>query len=245
MEDDIDWDIRLKPLLKDYALSLAALADSPTTPPLTFSALPPLTAPPTLTPYGDDWDLLWLGHCGMMLPSERTVIHHADASVPEPAYLAAWEPAGFPLAPLPPHTRVAAAQVLEPVCSLAYAVSRRAARSLLYHLGLREFDLPFDVSLRAWCQGRDGNVVHRCPGTLPPFFDHHRRRGSAARDSDINDREGWREKAETRNIRWSVMMNLARLVGGETEFLDQWPDREGVDGGGDGGAAGTAGTVTG
>lgn len=163
----------------------------------------------------------------MMLSPSRTVIHPADPSVPEPAYLASWQNGGTPLAAFPPHTRVATAQVLEPVCSLGYAVSQRGARSLLYHLGLRAFDLPFDVSLRAWCQGRDGNDEHRCPGTLPPFFDHHRRRGSTKHDSDINDNEGWREKAETKNIRWSVMMNLERLVRGETEMEDQWPDRDG------------------
>jgi len=241
MEDDIDWDIRLKPLLKDYAISLAALSSSPSATALSFASLPPYSLP-TITPYGDDWDLLWLGHCGMMLSPEHVVIHTPDPSVPEPAYLAAWENSWTPLAQFPPHTRVVMSQVLEPVCSLAYAVSQRGAQSLLYHLGLRQFDLPFDVSLRAWCQGRDGNEVHRCPGVLPQFFEHHRRAGSTKHDSDINDNEGFREKAETKNIRWSVQLNMERLVKGETEIVDQWPDKEGVGTGAGGGTEGTGET---
>lgn len=28
----------------------------------------PRTTPPRLTPYGDEWDILWLGHCGARRP---------------------------------------------------------------------------------------------------------------------------------------------------------------------------------
>lgn len=77
---------------------------------------------------------------------------------------------------------------------------------------------------------------------LPQFFEHHRRAGSTKHDSDINDNEGFREKAETKNIRWSVQLNMERLVKGETEIVDQWPDKEGVGTGAGGGTEGTGET---
>lgn len=79
--------------------------------------------------------------------------------------------------------------------------------------------------LRAWCQGSDGNQQHICPGVLPQLFDHHRRAGSKSRDSDISEpNTEVREKAETLNIRWSVRMNLEKMVRGDMDYEDQYPD---------------------
>lgn len=87
LEDDADWDIRIKEQLSDFASSTRALiqplkyeegkyADS-TYPipdstfalaePLSFHSLPQ-TKPPKQTVYGDNWDILWIGHCGMRFP---------------------------------------------------------------------------------------------------------------------------------------------------------------------------------
>ena len=79
--------------------------------------------------------------------------------------------------------------------------------------------------LRAWCQGSDGNGQHICPGVLPQLFDHYRRQGSKDADSDISDpQEGYREKAETLNIRWSVRLNMEKIVKGDVNYDDQYPD---------------------
>ncbi|KAM3414604.1 hypothetical protein BST61_g9763 [Cercospora zeina] len=51
MEDDADWDVNLKQQLVDFARGskyLQGNSDSETS-----------------SPYGDDWDMLWLGHCGV------------------------------------------------------------------------------------------------------------------------------------------------------------------------------------
>ncbi|KAJ4303952.1 hypothetical protein N0V88_001553 [Collariella sp. IMI 366227] len=40
-----------------------------TLPAIPFTHLPSFT-PPTWSPYGDHWDLLWIGHCGMHFPFE-------------------------------------------------------------------------------------------------------------------------------------------------------------------------------
>lgn len=225
MEDDLDWDIRLKSLLKDFALSHNVLAQNPDTPRFDFRNLPPVAAP-TVSPYGDNWDLLWLGHCGMNLPSTGLVIHSDDSSVPEPQFLHSWMKNEMtPLAIYPHHTRVVMRQSTTPVCSLAYAISQRGARKLLYSLGLSKFDSPYDVMLRAWCQGSDGNEQHICPAVLPQLFDHYKRQGSKTGDSDISETsQENREKAETLNIRWSVRLNMEKILRGDTDYDDQYPD---------------------
>ena len=229
VEDDVDWDVRLKSLLKDFALSSHALAQKPDSTDISFDALAHLP-PPRVSPYGDDWDLLWLGHCGMGLPKTGgKVLHYHDPSVPEPQFLHSYlrsDPT--PLGIYPAHTRIVMREVSDPVCSLAYAVSQAGARKILYTLGLKTFDGPYDLMLRAWCEGLNGNASNGrqvCLGALPQLFDHHRRKGPKSRDSDISDHGAeYRDKPETLNIRWSVRMNMERILRGETEYEDQWPD---------------------
>ncbi|KAI5863208.1 glycosyltransferase family 25 protein [Durotheca rogersii] len=102
LEDDADWDVRIKTQLRDFALAAHALtqplagggparfADATypgglgdraglpaSVPELAFDALP-ATVAPAHSPYGDGgWDVLWLGHCGMRFPEA------ADAALPK------------------------------------------------------------------------------------------------------------------------------------------------------------------
>ena len=234
VEDDVDWDVRLKPLLRDFAVSAHAIARTPARTPLVdgatqldFASLP-ASPPPTASPYGDDWDLLWLGHCAANLADGTDlVVHHDDASVPQRRHLHSF--GMVPMDAFPEHTRVAARRLQDPVCSTAYAVSRRGARALLQALGLQALDAPFDVMLRSWCDGAgiyEGSTLpHVCMGVVPALFKHWRSRGPLAGDSDINDKgEGFREKAMSPQIRWSVRGNLERIWKGGSEFEDQYPD---------------------
>lgn len=96
LEDDVDWDVRIKDQLRDFALSSRALtqpllreSDYPyadvtyphpsegdshnldrSSPDILFTELPP-TQPPRSSPYGDNWALLWLGQCGLSFPREN------------------------------------------------------------------------------------------------------------------------------------------------------------------------------
>lgn len=89
LEDDADWDVRLRNQLQDFALSSRTLTQplarseqgryadvtyphpSDTSPSsvedITFDSRP-RTVVPVTSPYGDEWDVLWLGHCGMHFP---------------------------------------------------------------------------------------------------------------------------------------------------------------------------------
>ena len=225
MEDDVDWDVRIRPLLTDFATSSRALLNFPASK-LNFQDVSRST-PGLTSSFGNDWDVLWLGHCGMSIPEDSEkgiVVQYNDPSVPETQYLHSWEVAKpSPLTMYPNHTRVVVHEKAG-VCSLAYAVSQSGARKLLYNLGLRLLDAPFDLMLRNFCEGTHGNEKQVCISVLPQLFDHHRNVGSLEHDSDINDKSGFRNKAFTRNIRWSVRMNMAKILRGESDFEDQYPD---------------------
>ncbi|KAF1999377.1 glycosyltransferase family 25 protein [Amniculicola lignicola CBS 123094] len=258
MEDDVDWDLRLKDQLFNFSLATRTLIQ-PLVPNLeninskspqyadpsfptpkpgqepTDIDLPsrPLTIPPASSPYGDDWDILWLGHCGMSTPPPGTTTHplgrifYPDPSVPDIPSVdvsgGTWDLTTF----YPPHTRLVH-HAYSPVCSLVYAVSQRGARTILYELSIRNFTSAYDNMLRELCDGedmREGKLV--CLSVQPALWTHWRERGRRGKESDISGVKGWRERGESRNVRWSVRGNLGRLVrgvGGEGGWWDQWPD---------------------
>ncbi|KIH86906.1 hypothetical protein SPBR_08388 [Sporothrix brasiliensis 5110] len=146
----------------------------------------------TTSPYGDDWDVLWLGHCGTEFPASPPsftkrpdtiggtqsggpssapaqlsllrVIMADDVTVPQPADL---RPHPFALPDqigkqYPPHTRVVHT-ASGTLCTQTYAVSQRGARKLLYQFGLASFTTGFDLMLRDWCDG----MYRQGPGTTP------------------------------------------------------------------------------
>ena len=55
----MDWDVRLKSQLKLIALGALHLQCPATR-----------MAPAIGSPYGNDWDVLWLGHCGEVFPEQ-------------------------------------------------------------------------------------------------------------------------------------------------------------------------------
>ena len=238
LEDDVDWDIRLKGLLQDFAVSSSFLLQHGTASQgeVRMEDMRPFKQPKS-SPYGDNWDVLWLGHCGMDVPKDTSLVRHEDdPTVPEVKHLKSWdETAISPLKDYPPHTRLVMPQK-QGVCSLAYAVSQAGARKLLYAVGLQRLEGPFDIMLREFCEGtnngnakrnnNDGsNRSNRCMGVLPQLFDHHRRVGHTNSDSDISPDSGqFRDKAYTYNIRQSVRINMPRLLEGIVDYIDQWPD---------------------
>ncbi|KAH6635969.1 hypothetical protein F5144DRAFT_591275 [Chaetomium tenue] len=257
LEDDVDWDIRIRSQLADFALAAHALTQpvrgsppsSPTymdptyphplpsspdsLPEFPFTALPP-TTPPSHSPYGDAWDVLWIGHCGMHFPfpqhphtPKARIIRAADATVAPPKNLWTFNIPFTLKKDYPPHTR-AYHHVQEGVCTLGYAVSQKGARKLLYEVGLKGVDAAFDLLLRYYCEGEKGRAAGRqCLTTQPGLFQHHRPAGPASAMSDIGDHgDGWRERGMTDMVRWSVRLNAEVLLEGGTEFGDQFPGEE-------------------
>lgn len=220
LEDDVDWDVRLKSLLYEFAGSTNALASTDLET-ADWGSLPEFPAPQH-SPYGDSWDAMWLGHCGMQLPRKNLVLHQDDPSVPQHQYLKSWDVSKpTPLSEYPQHTRAIFRPPIGGTCSLAYAVTQSAARRLLYDIGIDKLDDPYDIMLRNWCE-RPQSV---CMGVLPQLFDHFRRKGPVGADSDINSNgDEVRETSYSNNIRWSVQKNLRKMLQGTDTYEDQYPD---------------------
>ena len=259
MEDDADWDVRIKSQLKDFALASRTLIQPLSSDPQrhadpTFPTPKdqseksveyqidnlPSTVAPHLSPYGDGWDVLWLGHCGVRFPNleieewasasqklaKGRIIHLNDNTVPENEYLDLLSEDDDPRKKYPEHTRI----VHHPIksqCSLAYAVTQASARRILYDLAVKSFTNPYDIMLREYCEGSTGHEYHTCITVQPQLFNHHRAAGRTSSYSDINADWGDKvvESPSTKNIRWSARMNTEKLLEGKTNFEDQFPDK--------------------
>ncbi|KAK8104386.1 uncharacterized protein PG998_011419 [Apiospora kogelbergensis] len=189
--------------------------------------------------YGEGWDVLWLGHCGTEFPDEATtslpplrVVIADDPTVPAPHHL---KPHPFAshdaLGSLyPPHTRVVhAATSPGTACTLAYAVSQRGARKLLWQFGLEDFSSQWDLMLGSWCAGGYVNGQREENENDTKHGDGGDEVGKSTADgaSDIRGQGGgYVSKVGTPYVRWSVRMNLGLLAEGAptADVVDQLPD---------------------
>ncbi|KAB5526260.1 glycosyltransferase family 25 protein [Coniochaeta sp. 2T2.1] len=172
MEDDMDWDVRLKPLLEVVATGVRSVSSS-----LPDGLFPTGRATPGVepsSPYGDDWDVLWLGHCGEPFPEDLPEVKELvkvgegkgegegneglkamrnkftvlnDATVPPFGHVTGI----VNFTAYPEHTRwvhVTAA----PICTFAYALSQKGARKVLFDLSVDRLSGPFDNALAWLCR---------------------------------------------------------------------------------------------
>lgn len=208
MEDDIDWDIHIKSQLNDFAHGSRFLQNQ-------------TIGDQTHSPYGDGWDVLWLGHCHDDLDEadQRTYVIQNDPTVPavdqlymnNPEFLHRW----------PDHSRIVHV-VGKPICTFAYALSYKGAQKILYALSVKELRGFFDNALSWWCAGKDQNA--RCLDAHPAYFYQHKAIGGVGKNSDNNPNSGTaQEKAETKNIRFSTRFNMEQLLAGRTDYFDSYP----------------------
>lgn len=162
VEDDIDWDVRIKSQMRDMAKAMQTLlqprrrttlfGDPPTLPPRTpFEEMPAVKTPLSGSPYGDDWDVLWLGYCRMLIETHTPETNHMmykenDTSVPDTSWLDkhGFDGHGMVLDDFPDHTRFYHHQ-RDGLCSLFYAVSARGARRIYHEFSQVLLYSPFDV----------------------------------------------------------------------------------------------------
>ncbi|KAL7945255.1 glycosyltransferase family 25 protein [Trichoderma barbatum] len=223
IEDDMDWDIHLKFQLHNIAHGARQIMRE--------------TSPLPHSPYGDDWDVLWLGHCGEPFPetleenaglppesiaqmSAKYIIHD-DGTVPpynKVSQLVDWSQ-------YQPHTRIVHMSAA-PICTFAYAISQRGARKILYGLSVDGLHMAFDNSLAQLCRdamyglGRNqsSGLNLRCLSVNPTIMFHHKAKGLVASGSDIQNvgSDGSvREKGETESIQWSMRLNLQNILTGK------------------------------
>lgn len=207
MEDDADWDIRLLSQMQDLAKGVRHLSG--------------ITATQKQhSPYGDDWDVIWPGHCGDEMPHHENQIYviENDETVAPKAHQA-WIKG---LAKYPEGTRLIQ-RAGAPICSFGWGISYRGAQKLLMALSVKGMSgLAVDNGLATLC--RDGWLNVQCYSVQPELIHHHRPAGSLAKDSDIRPGEAdkFREKGETDTIVLSARLKIEPLLTGSEEFVKQW-----------------------
>lgn len=254
----MDWDVQIRLQLRGFARATHALTQPVSSGPATYtdptypsppdeSSIPPdmhfNRLPHTLGPrqslYSDDWDVLWLGHCGTRFPNIRLeqwregskriprgrVVFLKDDTVPEKDYLKLLSEDDDPRESYPFHTRVVH-QPMGTQYSLAYTVTQASARQILYSAGIKVLTGPFDIMLKERCDGVNGREYLTCITVQPQLFHHHRPAGTTSSCSDIADHSNEiLDQGHTRNIRWSTKMNLPKLMKGETDYFHEYPDK--------------------
>jgi hypothetical protein len=206
-EDDADWDIRLVNQMLDFAKGVRHLSG--------FTPTEHLHSP-----YGDDWDVLWPGHCGEVLPEKddrRFLIENDETVAPK-----ANQPSLKALKDFPEGTRMVH-RAGAPLCSFGYAVSYRGAQKILMALGIKgSGSLAIDNALAYLC--RDGFLDMQCYSVEPQLMHHHRPAGPVNKDSDIRggDASVVREKGTTETIVLSARLNMVQLLTGSEKYEKQW-----------------------
>ncbi|EGP84767.1 unnamed protein product [Zymoseptoria tritici ST99CH_1A5] len=250
MEDDVDWDIRVKSQMRTYARASRLLMQplegttdeflDPTYPhpspgneeTKNFHLDEETVSEPTSSPYGDlqYWDVLWLGHCGVRFPWKddksvplgRVVIPN-DPTVPAKKHIDVEFGSRQYVDEYPEHTRVVS-RAHTPTCTVAYAVSQAGARRILWEMGLKAMRGPYDLQLREACAGHGGRSQLLCFTSQPQIFGTHRPAGDTSRWSNISPQSDLpTEEVKdpyTTNVRWSTQSNFGKLVNGETDFVE-------------------------
>ncbi|RDA95810.1 hypothetical protein CP533_5217 [Ophiocordyceps camponoti-saundersi (nom. inval.)] len=241
LEDDVDWDVRLRSVQI----------------PLLSSALERLF-PGSVSkayPYGkpDDWDLLYLGHCGdywgpvnadfqgdQYKPEDLVKTPHVafnDTTMLNVTDLHPWTAAQLTHLGVTPFTRLVH-KALFPLCTFAYAVTRSSASRLVSDLAGREVkDGPqaYDIAILEGC--RDKGL--RCWSINPELF-HHIQGPSAIGDVDRDADSDWGQhmgpvdavartqadqRGETPNIGCGFWKGNFEFEDGDLHHLD-WLRRE-------------------
>lgn len=213
MEDDADWDIHIVQEMQKFAeVSREYLKEDPN------NTWQRKRRGPTGSPYGENWDILWIGHCGGW-PAEdgnnHIAVVHNDSTVP-PTHIhgqlfgvnnktegtCAAHEGSDPKDVVCDSPRLKGDERLiqertKPLCTTGYAISLQGARKMLARIGglsLLDVTAPIDWEMIEMCKqtGRPGvdREASRCLTVSPPYIRSHRAKGPISGDSDIEGHTG-------------------------------------------------------
>ncbi|EXJ79110.1 hypothetical protein A1O3_08611 [Capronia epimyces CBS 606.96] len=215
-EDDADWDVSFKKQLVQFARGSRYILKTP-------------AHKSPFSPYGDDWDLLWLGHCGTWVHPEdnrRFFVIPDDPTVEPPEYrknvdvpdMSHWEqgPNGDN------RTRIVFNSE-GGVCTASYAISQQGARKALYHMSMEPYNSPIDWGFSNLC--KDSAYNFTCVSVFPQIVGVSRPTSNTSKWSDIGYGEDRGvEPANAPHLVYSTRLNMGNLLAGKTVFDSQYPD---------------------
>lgn len=160
------------------------------------------------TPYGTDWDVLWLGHCGSLGHDDaqhRRPMSFADPSRVPDAQFSGWARGYFLDAHLPADHRVVQESRMT-ICTFGYAVSRAGVRNVLKNVMKGHYEA-FDVALHAHCS--EGRL--KCVTVNPTVFHHYDPSAGHGYVSPVREGDG-KGKAKSETEFEGFMGSTANIV---------------------------------
>ena len=172
LEDDVDWDARLRSVQIPRFAAAARTA---------------FREPQPTNYYGDlsQWDLIWVGHCGdyfipieegvgvgHIFPSDLTEASptlYDDPTVPGKNDLHPFTASQIEAFEVAPRTRFLH-RAQRPLCSFAYAVTRAGAKTILNSVAPQKaITFAFDFAMMKGC--KHGTI--KCWSLTPELFHHY------------------------------------------------------------------------
>lgn len=217
MEDDADWDVMLKSQMLEIANGARHVQNSMS---------------PKRSPYGDEWNALFVGHCGTnnRVNSDEAVDKRYWVIKNDPTVIAPQHAVGnrspnqSPLAisQNDNHTRI----VFSPykvTCLQAYGVTLSGAAQIIYNQALGQHGTVIDIAWSQMCKFRHLQMpiaVH------PPIMGQHRPPGDGSKDSDRTDhRNSVRKVGYSENVNFPMRLNIESFMYGKTSVKSQYPGK--------------------
>ncbi|KAI1259558.1 glycosyltransferase family 25 protein [Xylariaceae sp. FL1019] len=154
LEDDVDWDIRLKSQMQLISDNVRAFTDTPDD---------------DTTPFGLDWDVLWLGHCGSLIDDGMIPppISYRDETRCETELYSGWSKR-FIREKIEEGHRLVQTAGSTTVCTFGYGVTKKSVMKLLDLLG-KGAGMAYDLQLQDLCREKK----LRCLLVNPQVFNHY------------------------------------------------------------------------
>ncbi len=174
VESDADWDMRVKDIMTLVAEGVQTIVDWPFQP---INNTARFGAPMAPSPYGENWDIVWIGHCGSSNHGNGRYYPINDTTVPPKDH-------EFRFADIPqdeqhrPGTRMMY-DLTGSVCSTGYAISYAGAVKLVEYF--KESQENLDLKLMGVCRDK---IDLACVGVYPQVIT------AAESDSNIDHVEG-------------------------------------------------------
>ena len=213
IEDDADWDVLIRSQMTEFARGTRFIRNATL---------------PMHSPYGDNWDLMTLGHVGInnfpnrdqrywITKNDPTVIADVRRKWSRKPDISAPALGGD-------HTRIVL-EVSKLTAAGAYAVSLRGAARLLYDQSILPESEAIDTAMLKLCR-HDTWGLPFCLGAYPMIFGRYRAVGPVKKDSDrrqqtneaglgmkgVFQSEDERLQPESLLTVFPVSLNIARLL---------------------------------
>lgn len=216
-EDDADWEVAFRQQLLQFARGSRYITGTE-----------PKGGFVPHSPYGEDWDVLWLGHCNSRPTrgdNKRFVLEHDPTVVPlserqswEQPITRYWDKPGSDF-----KTRVVF-RTSDSSCTTAYAISLKGAQKALYYLSMNPSNDPIDNAMGHLCGDADKDF--KCISSFPTLVGISKPAGSSDRGSDVGHEPSdasISDKAHSERLVYSTRMNLQNLLTGNQKMVSAYP----------------------